>query len=148
LAAREYRFEKSPSREKDILKGGTRRSQSQQSRSGTATVTANGLFFSVLSLSSYAEVVAHTYVSDLVRCVFSTKNRRNLIKQEIQPDLWTFIGGISNKNGFKALIVGGTENHVHALLSLPATMPLAKAMQLIKGASSHWMNENHTQEFA
>jgi putative transposase len=90
----------------------------------------------------------HTYVSDLVHCVFSTKNRRNLIKPEIQSDLWAFVGGIANKNGLKTLIVGGTENHVHVLLSLPATMPLAKAMQLIKGASSHWMNDNHARNFA
>jgi REP element-mobilizing transposase RayT len=85
--------------------------------------------------------MAHTYVSELIHCVFSTKQRRNLISAEIQPQLWSFLGGIARKNGFKALMVGGTENHVHILLSLPATMPLAKAMQLIKGASSHWMNE-------
>jgi len=33
-------------------------------------------------------------------------------------------------------------------LSLPATMPLAKAMQLVKGASSRWMSEKHTHDFA
>ena len=87
--------------------------------------------------------MSHTYVSALVHCVFSTKNRRNLIKPEIQGDLWSFIGGIARKKGFKALAVGGTANHIHALLSLPATMSLAKAMQLVKGASSHWMNEKH-----
>ena len=92
--------------------------------------------------------MSHTYISELVHCVFSTKNRRNLIPPEIQSDLWAFIGGIAHKNGFKALMVGGTENHAHVLLSLPATMPLAKAMQLIKGASSPWMNENHTKDFA
>jgi hypothetical protein len=27
-------------------------------------------------------------------------------------------------------------------------MPLAKAMQLIKGASSHWMNEKYGKQFA
>jgi len=27
-------------------------------------------------------------------------------------------------------------------------LPLAKAMQLIKGASSHWMNDNHGKGFA
>jgi REP element-mobilizing transposase RayT len=58
------------------------------------------------------------------------------------------LGGTARKNGFKALVVGGTENHVHVLLSLPATMPLAKAMQLMKGASSHWMNETHAENFA
>lgn len=92
--------------------------------------------------------MSHTYVSELIHCVFSTKQRRNRITPDVQPPLWAFLGGIARKNGFKALIVGGTENHVHLLLSLPATLPLAKAMQLIKGASSHWMNETHTQGFA
>lgn len=92
--------------------------------------------------------MSHTYVSGLIHCVFSTKNRRDLIPENVQPQVWAFLGGIARKNGFKALIVGGTQNHVHILLSLPATMPLAKAIQLIKGASSHWMNKNHTKNFA
>jgi putative transposase len=92
--------------------------------------------------------MSHTYISSLIHCVFSTKNRRDLIAEEIQPQLWAFIGGIARKNSFKALIVGGIANHVHVLLSLPAALPLSKAMQLIKGASSHWMNENHTRDFA
>lgn len=120
----------------------------QRSQSGTLFHQLNDLFPAPHLPFVYAESVSHTYVFDLVHCVFSTKNRRNLIKPEIQPDLWAFLGGIARKNGFKALIVGGTENHVHVLLSLPAQMPLAKAMQLIKGASSHWMNEKHTKAFA
>jgi putative transposase len=92
--------------------------------------------------------MSHTYVSDLVHCVFSTKNRRNIIPPEMRDDLWAFLGGIARKNGFKALMVGGTENHVHVLLSLTSDMPLAKAMQLMKGASSRWMNENHNKGFA
>jgi REP element-mobilizing transposase RayT len=90
--------------------------------------------------------LSHTYISDLVHCVFSTKLRQNLISPEMQPELWSFLGGIARKNGFKALIVGGTENHVHILLSLPATMPVAKAVQLVKGASSRWMNEKQRNE--
>ena len=92
--------------------------------------------------------MSHTYISDLVHCVFSTKQRRDLITDDIRSELWAFLGGIARINGFKALIVGGTENHVHILLSLSATMPLAKAVQLIKGASSRWMNEEHTSDFA
>ena len=98
--------------------------------------------------AAYTGHMSHTYVSDLIHCVFSTKLRRNLIKPEIQPDLWSFLGGIARKNKFNALMVGGTENHVHILLSLPAEIALAKAMQLIKGASSRWMNETHTRNFA
>ena len=92
--------------------------------------------------------MSHTYVSDLVHCVFSTKLRHNLIKPEIQSDLWSFLGGIARKHKCKALMVGGTENHVHILLSLPADRQLAKAMQLVKGASSRWMNETQTRNFA
>jgi REP element-mobilizing transposase RayT len=83
--------------------------------------------------------MSHTYVSDLVHCVFSTKERRNIVAHEKLSDLWSYLGGIARKNGFKAVAVGGTENHVHILLSLPATIPLAKAMQLLKGGSSKWM---------
>jgi putative transposase len=90
----------------------------------------------------------HTYVSELVHCVFSTKERRKLTRTETQPELWSFIGGTARKNGFKTLIVGGTEDHVYILLSLPATIPLAKAVQLLKGSSSRWMNETHTKGFS
>jgi putative transposase len=83
-----------------------------------------------------------------VHCVFSTKERRKLIRAEIQSELWSFIGGIARKNGFRTLIVGGTEDHVHVLLSLPATIPLAKAVQLLKGSSSRWMNETHAGGFS
>ena len=92
--------------------------------------------------------MGHTYVVQFVHCIFSTKGRRRLIPVEVQPRLWEFIGGVARTNGFKALIVGGTDNHVHVLLSLPSTMALAKAMQSLKGASSRWMNETCTNRFS
>src|SRR5882724_10662193 len=100
------------------------------------------------TLEIAAGAMPHTYVSDLVHCVFSTKELRKLIRPETQSDLWSFIGGIARKNGFKALIVGGTEDHVHILLSLLAVMPLAKAVQLLKGAPSRWMNETLGKGFS
>jgi putative transposase len=92
--------------------------------------------------------MSHTYVSGLFHCVFSTKGRCGLIPPAKQPDLWSYLGGIARKNGFKAVAVGGTDNHVHLLLSLPATMTLAKAMQLLKGGSSKWMNDSGANAFA
>jgi putative transposase len=92
--------------------------------------------------------VAHTYVSSLFHCVFSTKERRGLIPTAKQPDVWSYLGGIARKNGFKLLAAGGTDNHVHLLVSLPATVPLAKAMQLLKGGSSKWINDSGANGFA
>jgi REP element-mobilizing transposase RayT len=83
--------------------------------------------------------MAHTYTRLLVHCVFSTKERRGLIPQQVQPDLWAYMGGIARTNGFVAIAVGGTENHAHVLLGIPAHMPVAKAVQLIKAGSSKWL---------
>jgi len=92
--------------------------------------------------------MAHTHVSGLFHCVFSTKGRRGLIPTTKQPDVWSYLGGIARKNSFKLLAAGGTDNHVHLLVSLPATVPLAKAIQLLKGGSSKWMNDSGANGFA
>src|SRR5215813_7481074 len=92
----------------------------------------------------------HTYVSNLIHYVFSTKERRNLLSLEIQTHLFPYIGGIARQNRMRALVVGGIEDHVHLLLSLPATIDVSKAVQLIKGGSSKWLNDNYfkRREFA
>ena len=41
----------------------------------------------------------------------------------------------------KAIEIGGVSDHVHMLLSLPSTLAIAKALQLIKGGSSKWVHE-------
>jgi REP element-mobilizing transposase RayT len=92
-------------------------------------------------VQSSAMRLPHTYTSLLVHCVFSTKDRRPLISEEMQPRVWAFIGGIARKNRMKALAVGGVENHAHVLLSIPPTITVAKAMQFVKGDSSKWLNE-------
>jgi REP element-mobilizing transposase RayT len=89
--------------------------------------------------------MGHTYTSQLLHCVFSTKNRLPLLSAEIRPRLHAYLGGVARENEMKALAVGGVEDHVHILLSLKATMPLSKAMQLIKGGSSLWMHETFPQ---
>jgi REP element-mobilizing transposase RayT len=69
-----------------------------------------------------------------------------LITTEIRERLWPYLGGIARENEMKALAIGGVADHVHLLLSLPATMPIAKAMQLIKGGSSKWVHETFSDQ--
>lgn len=85
--------------------------------------------------------MSHSYVSALFHCVFSTKQRRKIITPDLRERLWPYIGGIARENGMKALAVGGVEDHVHLLLSIPSTLAIAKAMQLIKGGSSKWIHD-------
>jgi|SRR5579859_2800423 len=84
----------------------------------------------------------HSYICCLVHVVFSTAERRPLIRAEIRDRLHAYIGGIARENGMAALAIGGVADHVHVLLSLPRTISVAKAVQLLKGGSSKWLNES------
>jgi putative transposase len=89
--------------------------------------------------------MAHTYSSIIIHYAFSTKNRHNIITPDLQPRLWSYMGGIARENKMKALVIGGIKNHVHILLSLPATISIAKAIQLIKGGSSTWVSKTFSE---
>jgi hypothetical protein len=49
--------------------------------------------------------------------VFSTKNRRKLIPDEIQPKLWSYVGGIARKNGLKAVVMGSAAYGMPQIMS-------------------------------
>jgi REP element-mobilizing transposase RayT len=85
--------------------------------------------------------MAHSYVSNYYHCVFSTKERRKLITPDLEERLWPFLGGIARNHNMKALAIGGVEDHVHLLLSLPSTLAIAKAIQVVKGESSKWVHD-------
>ncbi len=72
----------------------------------------------------------HSFVSCHLHVVFSTKERRPLITDELQERLWPYLGGIARENEMRAIKVGGVADHVHVLLSLPSTLAIAKAVQL------------------
>lgn len=94
--------------------------------------------------------MSHTYSCNRVHVVFSTKERRNRIPLDSQPCIWAYMAGIARHHGFESIRIGGTEDHVHALLVLPATLALAKAVQTLKGCSSKHLNESigNSEKFA
>jgi REP element-mobilizing transposase RayT len=76
-----------------------------------------------------------------MHCVWATKECRPLIKPDLRQRLWPYLGGIARENKMKALVVGGLEDHVHVLLSVPSTLSVAKSVQLLKGNSSKWIHD-------
>ncbi len=81
------------------------------------------------------------YISSYFHCVFSPKERRQFIRPELRERLWPFLGGIARQDKMKAIEIGGVDDHIHCLISLPATVSASKAMQLIKGGSSKRVHE-------
>ena len=70
-----------------------------------------------------------SYVSSHFHIVFSTKNRERTISEKFQPKLWAYMAGIATNHGMHALAIGGMDDHIHALLSLPAIMSIAKSIR-------------------
>lgn len=86
--------------------------------------------------------MSNTYSNLLFHVVFSVKERKSLILKELRERLYPYMCGIANQNNFKIIIINGTDNHVHILLSLRPDMSVAKVVQLIKGGSSKWLHDN------
>ena len=85
--------------------------------------------------------MAHSYISIYIHYIFSTKNRQKIIKPELEERLCPYMGGIAYENKMKALAIGGMEDHAHVFLSLPSTLSISKAIQLVKGGSSTWVSK-------
>jgi REP element-mobilizing transposase RayT len=91
--------------------------------------------------------MAHTYPNVLIHCVFSTKRRRDLIPDELLERLGQYFIGIGKNHDVPVLCAGGTANHIHLLIALPATIALATVVQTLKANSSRWIGK-HGLDFA
>jgi REP element-mobilizing transposase RayT len=72
--------------------------------------------------------MANTYTSLHYHVVFSTKDRQPFLGEPIRERLFSYLGGIARENGMKALEIGGVADHVHLLLSIPASLAVSKAV--------------------
>ncbi|MGA9040481.1 MAG: IS200/IS605 family transposase [Terriglobales bacterium] len=84
----------------------------------------------------------------VVHLIFSTKNRQPLIIPKLQPDLFAYLGGIVREMKGTALIINGTENHVHLLLRIRPAQSVAEMACVIKTNSSRWARRKWSSDFA
>jgi REP element-mobilizing transposase RayT len=87
--------------------------------------------------------MSHTFSHNLVHCVFSTKDRLNLI--HTPEELWRYVVGLAYAKNIHVVAAGGTTNHLHLLILLPQTMTLSKAMQELKANTSRWLRETSSR---
>ena len=85
--------------------------------------------------------MANTYTSLHYHLIFGTKNRERWLTPAIEERIWSYLGGIARENKMSSMRVGGVEDHIHMLVSIPPVLPVSKAVQLLKGGSSHWIKE-------
>jgi REP element-mobilizing transposase RayT len=85
--------------------------------------------------------MAHSFTNLPVHIIFSTKEHQPFLDDEIRPDVFAYLGGIIRRLGGQALLVGGTADHVHALVLLPATLAVAELLRDLKANASGWVHK-------
>ncbi|TRW27398.1 IS200/IS605 family transposase [Flavobacterium zepuense] len=78
-----------------------------------------------------------------IHLVFSTKERYPFLKTpELRAKVWKHIFENARSKGIYIDFINGYAEHCHILLSLGTEQLLSKTVQLIKGESAYWINQN------
>jgi putative transposase len=92
--------------------------------------------------------MSHTSGNILLHFIFSTAQRRPLIKPEFRDDLFAYLGGIVREMHGTALTINGEPDHVHMLTRVRPAHSAAEIMRVLKTNSSRWVREKHCPHFA
>lgn len=88
-----------------------------------------------MSLHSYSRVWLHL--------VWATLERRPLLKKPVAVKLSAYLHKYAEEKAIYMKINFVNPDHVHALIDLPTNLSVEELMQLLKGSSSHWINEQN-----
>ena len=73
--------------------------------------------------------------------VFGTKERRPLILDAFRTRLYEYMAGIAREEFGHAVRIGGTDDHMHALMKLRTDVSVAEAVRKWKSLSSGWLHK-------
>lgn len=85
--------------------------------------------------------MGHTFINVAYHVVFSTKDRKNNIAADFRQRLYEYMTGVARSEFGQIMIVGGTENHIHALLAVRPMIAISAAVGKLKALSSGWVNK-------
>lgn len=88
-----------------------------------------------MSLHSYSHVWLHI--------VWTTLERRPLLDKPAAARLSVYLHDYAKEKKIFMKINFVNPDHVHALIDLPTNLCIEDMMQLVKGSSSHWVNDRN-----
>ena len=75
--------------------------------------------------------------------VWATLDRRPLLSKSAAAKLSDYLTSYACEKAIYMKINFVNADHVHALVDLPASRAIDEVAQLLKGSSSHWVNESN-----
>jgi len=83
----------------------------------------------------------HVYSEINLHLTWHVKESLPIIRAEIEPRLYKYIRSYALRaKGVIFHEIGGTETHIHVVVSIPPTLVIADWIGKLKGASSHYVN--------
>lgn len=71
--------------------------------------------------------------------VTSTKHREPLLRGDIHPRLFAYMGGIARNQESMLVAAGGVEDHVHLLVDVSKNIAVSELVMHLKKDSSKWL---------
>ncbi|MCO5053939.1 MAG: IS200/IS605 family transposase [Verrucomicrobiae bacterium] len=92
--------------------------------------------------------VSQSLANILVHAIWSVKERRPLITEDVRAGLHAYMAGILKKIESPALIINSVADHVHVLCQLSKNLAACKLIEEVKKSSSKWMKTQGVSQFA
>ena len=83
--------------------------------------------------------MANSYIQLNVHITFHVKSGVEPIAQADLARLFSYLGGCAREQSAKAIAVGGMPDHIHMLVSMPATITVSEFVKNVKVWSSKWL---------
>jgi putative transposase len=87
-----------------------------------------------MSLHSYSKVWLHL--------IWSTHNKEKVLSKDNRKLLSSFLYKYAEEKGIYMKINYANSEHDHTLIDLPTTLSIEECLKLLKGSSSHYINQN------
>jgi len=84
--------------------------------------------------------MSHSYTKIWIHAVWATKERKPMIHQSLEQQVFPYIGEQLREIGCPVRIINGMPDHIHCLFLLNPQKSIAEVIKQIKGSSSHYIN--------
>jgi putative transposase len=85
--------------------------------------------------------MADTYSQIYIQVVFSVQNRKALIHESWEEELYKYITGIIQNKGQKLIAINGMPDHIHIFIGIKPNCCLSDLVREVKKSSNSFINE-------
>ena len=92
--------------------------------------------------SNYFRFRSMSYIQSIYHIVFRTYRSERTINEIHERELYAVIMEQTKSMQGRLIRIGGMPDHLHLLVSLPATLSLSQYVQFVKSFTSRWLRAN------